>query len=186
MINIGKRNNSRGNSSSDPREEMLRALQSLPFHAFQLAVYLLLHRLGYRQVRFLSRQYLRGRTTGPAGDFVIEWSTPFGATKILVELKQEDRLLQRRYVDELRGKLLSEGLSEGLIITAGRVSRMALFAATAVPSLPIRIVDGGFLSSLMISKGLGTNDDGCISIDREFFRRLLNVKVASSIRRFDG
>ncbi len=184
MIGTGKRN-SRG-SSSDPREEMRRTLQSLPFRTYQLAVYLLLHRLGYRQVRFLSRQYLRGRTTGATGDFIVEWSTPFGATRILVALKQEDRLLQRRYVDELRGKLLSEGLSEGLIVTAGRVSRLARLAATAVPSLPIRIVDGDVLASLMIEKGLGTNDDGCIAIDREFFRRLLNVKVASSIRRFDG
>ncbi len=79
------------NSSSDPRETMIRTLRQLPFNTYQVAMYMLLQRLGFRHVRFLSREHLRGRTDGITGDFEVCWPAPFGTPKIMVALKQEAR-----------------------------------------------------------------------------------------------
>ncbi|MBA3724870.1 MAG: restriction endonuclease [Armatimonadetes bacterium] len=169
-------------SSSDPREEILRLLRSVPFAPFQLSVFLLLQRLGFRQVRFLSRDHSRGRHSGIEADFRVSWPTPFGGTELLVELKHDHRALQRRYVDELRGKMVRRGFSEGLIVTTGTISSAAAAAAQACPALPVKLLDGQGLANLLVDQGLAVTDEPGVHLDRDFFRRLLGVKFASSLK----
>ena len=176
------RRSSGSNSSSDPREDLLMVLRTVPFATYQLTMFLLLQRLGYRDVRFLGREHLRGRISGSVGDFQVEWPNRFGVTRVLVEIKQEARDFQRRYIDALRGRMLSGGFSEGLVITTGTISDPADEAAKAFPSLPITLVDGKTLAELMVSKEFGITTGAKVEVDKEFFRRLLRVGLASQTK----
>lgn len=158
-------------SSSDPREIMQSELGRLPFATYLLVVRLMLQRAGYRYVRSLGRNFLKGGGRRGGADLLAVFPTPQGLVKVLVQVKQESRDLQRRYVDELRGKLLRENISHGLIITLGNISKAASKATREFEGRPVSLIDGFELARLIQEMGAGQSN--------KFFDAISQVRFAT-------
>lgn len=134
--------NSNSGSSSDSRELLLEDLAKLSFGTYLVIVRLLLAKAGYVIAGSLGRDHLRSYKLEGGADLVISYQSVQGPIKVLVQVKQETRRLQRRYVDELRGVMQRAGVSHGLIITLGTASNPALEVAKIFPGRPVSILQG--------------------------------------------
>lgn len=129
-------------SSSFSREITVSDLASLSFPTYLVVVRLLLARFGYEFVGNLGRWHLRSYKPFGGADFIVAYSSVQCPVRVLVQVKQETRNLQRRYVEELRNAMDRAGVSHGLIVTLGRASKPAREVADGQPGRPIHIVDG--------------------------------------------
>ena len=144
------RNDNGGNSSSSDSKEMTTEdLADLSFAAYLVIIRLLLASADYKIVRSLGRRYLRSNKPNGGADLIAAHPSRQGPIKVLVQVKQETRRLQRRYVDELRGKMLRAGVSHGLVITLGTASKPALEAANEFPGRPISFIEGKELAEFV-------------------------------------
>lgn len=145
-----------GDNSSSSVSIKLRAkdLASVSFSTYLSILRLMLARADYQIVRSLGRRYLRSYKPSGGADLIAAYQSVQGPIKVLVQLKQESRKLQRRYIDELRGKMLRTGVSHGLVITLGVASKPALAAASEFPGRPISIIGGEELAKFF-SDSLG-------------------------------
>ena len=130
------------NSSSVSRELTIADLSKVSFGTYRAIIRLLLARAGYEVVGSLGRDHLRSYKANGGADLIVGFQSVQGPIKVLVQVKQETRKLQRRYVDELRGVMQRTGVSHGLIITLGTASRPALTAAEDSPGQPVSILQG--------------------------------------------
>lgn len=141
--------NCRNSSSSVSRELTIAGLANVSFGTYRVIVRLLLARAGYEVVGSLGRDHLRSYKANGGADLIVGFPSVQGPIKVLVQVKQETRKLQRRYVDELRGVMQRVGVSHGLIITLGTASRPAIIAAEGFPGRPVSILQGDeFLRSV--------------------------------------
>ena len=150
---------------------MQSELGRLPFATYLRVVRLMLQRAGYRYVRSLGRSFLKGGGRRGGADLLAVFPTPQGLVKVLVQVKQESRSLQRRYVDELRGKLLRENISHGLIITLGKISKAASEAVREFEGRPVSLIDGFELERLIQEMGAGQSN--------KFFDAISQIRFAS-------
>jgi hypothetical protein len=129
-------------SSGLSREVTVSDLAEISFTTYLVIVRLLLARFGYEFVSNLGRWHLRSYKPIGGADFIVAYPSVQGPVRVLVQVKQETRNLQRRYVDELRNAMDRAGVSHGLIITLGGASKPAREAADCQPGRPIRIIAG--------------------------------------------
>jgi len=165
-------------------EELLHArldeeLRALSVRGFERLVAQLLRASGYEDVRILrdhtkARRSRKGRTSHGAADLTASLKSEFGVIKVLVQVKQYERPVSRRFVDELRGALLRTQARQGLLITTGAFSPAARNAALEDHIGPIHLLDGARLRALLVTHRLGLRPDkrGHLKIRPRFFRRL--------------
>ena len=158
------------------RKELRRTLLALPYRAFLQIVLHLLQTQGYSSVRPAGRSLWKGHNRAGGWDAEAEVSgNPFGTLRCLVQAKQFDALpVQQRSVDELRGTCLRAGAQQGLLLTLSTFSPVAQKAAEAQTSLPVRLVDGDALLTLLLDTHIGVvrNSAGRWHLNAFYFQLL--------------
>jgi len=159
-------------------------LRALSVRGFERLVARLLRASGYEDVRVLrdytkARRSRKGRTTHGGIDLTASLKGEFGVTPVLVQVKQYERPVSRRFVDELRGALLRTQARQGLLITTGTFSPAARTAALEDHIGPIHLLDGARLRDLLITHHLGLkqNKRGHLVLRPRFFRRLDKITL---------
>ena len=161
-----------------------RRVRQLPVSAYEHLVAELLQAVGYEQVRVLREPKLRdperprrshkGRTTHGGVDLIAQGRSGLMTDAVLVQVKQYERPVSRRFVDELRGALLRTESRHALLITTSRFSPAAVKAAQEDHVAPIHLMDGERLCQLLCEHRIGVRRDrkGRLRVDRRFFRPL--------------
>lgn len=159
MIRHDSRN---GNSSS--RILLMDRLARLEFRSFQHCVWLWLGASGHTHMRFLGRRSRRG-TCGP--DFIARLGRD--GMDIAVQIRHWKSPISKRAVDELRGILLRDNLSAGIIVATSECSNAAKIAAADFNGRPIRILGLSRFADSMVELGIGVRVG---RFDERFFRTL--------------
>ncbi len=154
-------------------------LLGLSVRAYERLIAQVLRAAGYENVRILRdhrlpRRSHKGRNTHGGVDLTALIRTEFNAQQVLVQVKQYQRPISRRFVDELRGALLRTQARQGLLITTSTFAPIARRAAGEDHIGPIHLIDGAGLHDLLVRYGLGVrqNKKGRLFVARRFFHRL--------------
>jgi hypothetical protein len=149
-------------AETQPARHALRArLLALDFPAFAHCVAQLLERIGYADVRPVSRRVTKA---GTRGGYDLTASVRVGPHRrpVIVRLKQYDKeAVSQRMVDELRGAALRSGASEAVLVTTSSLSptiRRDLVQSS--PLVPVRLLDGETLLDLLLTHHVGVNEEG--------------------------
>lgn len=153
---------------------LMENLRRLSFHGFETCLLTLLDRLGYVDARLLDRTHRHQRTGHGGYDLLAHSVTGVSTATLLVQAKQYERPVSRRFVDELKGAMLREGAGGGLCITLSTFSTAAKNAAATEDAAPVILVDGGALVALLIRHRVGVCPDaaGNLQLDGRYFRAL--------------
>jgi hypothetical protein len=163
---------SNGSDSGSIYRYLRDRLMALDYRSFQSCVVLWLGASGYRNIRALGRQALRGRRPNPGADLVME-SSGLDRVRVAVSLRLWRTPVQKRAVDELRGFMLREGTPAGMIVSPGTFGQSAYAAAKEFPGRKIQLVSGACLAGFLTSNELGVRlIDGRYVLDERFFRSL--------------
>jgi len=159
------------------RRELRKQLLALPYRAFLQVIIHLLTRQGYSMARPAGRAHWKGRNQGGGWDAEADFAAgAVGTLRCLVQVKQYATLtVQQRQVDELRGSCLRAGAQQALLVTLSAFSPVAQQAAEAAAyALPMRLIDGDGLLTLLMENGLGIRRDkaGQRHIDEFYFHAL--------------
>lgn len=148
-------------------EQLREQLLELSTPAFEHIVARLLRVCGYGDV-----QVLEGCKGG--ADLSASTSSGLSQTVTLVQAKQYRSPVSRRFVDELRGAMLRTGAQQGVLLTTSTFYLPAYRAMWKDCPLPVRLVDGPELLSLLLTHGLGvtTSAAGRLKIDHGYFAQL--------------
>src|SRR5579859_4807508 len=168
------------------REQVQARLLSLSFHAFEQCVRQVLLAAGYGEVRLLGRTERRQYTRHGGLDMVAVARAGVTSTRIALQVKQYERPVSRRFVDELRGAMLRTGATHGVIATTSTFPDAARRAAYGDPNLPVRLVDGEELLDLMLRHAVGVRAQGTPQehpeIDEAYFDGLM-ARYPAVVRR---
>ena len=145
---------------------------SLPFDAYVRLVALLLERLGYENVAPAGRTDWKGRNHSGGVDLVAFLPGGLTPRRVVIQIKQFDRSSRvfQRHIDELCGVAIRCRASEALLITTGPASSAIHFDGLISPLLPMRLIDGEQLLTLLIEKQVGVTPAG--EIDHALLDRL--------------
>lgn len=168
----------------NPNEEALASLLNLrlswlSYHAFALCTEHILYCLGYSEVRSLGRTHLKGRTRMGGVDLTAIRESELGRSRVVIQLKRYNRVVSRRFVDELRGTMLRLDAAEGILVTTASFSGIAQAAVRDFPGRPVRLIAGKELGRLMLAFRIGVIErtdvatgKRLLEIDEEAFERL--------------
>lgn len=161
-------------SLSPLHRQLLKNLLSLEHKDFQRVMREMLLRSGYLSVQSMGRRYRKGRTSNGGLDLVARTHTDVASALTLVQIKQYQRVVSRRFVDELRGTMLRLSAQQGLLLTTSSFSRVAQRAAKQSAVAPITLLDGQTVCELMQTHQLGVVMDksGEATVDATFFDKL--------------
>lgn len=170
-------------STDSPNEEFHDKLQAqlleLSIQSYEQLIAQVLRAVGYENVRVLrdprpSRRSHKGRNRHGGYDITALVSTEFNTQPVLIQVKQYERAISRRFVDELRGALLRTQARQGVLITTSTFAPRARQAASEDHIGPIHLIDGAGLHELLVRYhlGVGENRRGRLYIQKRFFRRL--------------
>lgn len=172
-----------GNNSSDNNDfsrALCERIQKLDFGEFQRGVFLWLGASGFRHMLSLGRHHRRGRKSSGGADFIVVPPSLLSGS-VAVQIRHWKTPIQKRAVDELRGFMLRNGTSSGLIVASAPFMACCHRAASEFPGRPIRLVSVADLAKSMTELGLGvTDNDGHPRIDEAFFRTINSVRFASA------
>lgn len=164
---------------SDFHEKLQAQLLDLSIQSYEQLIAQVLRAVGYENVRVLrdprpSRRSHKGRNRHGGYDIIALVSTEFSTQPVLVQVKQYQRPISRRFVDELRGALLRTQARQGLLITTSTFAPRARQAAQEDHIGPIHLIDGAGLHELLVRHrlGVGENKRGKLYLKKRFFRRL--------------
>ena len=168
------------NSTRAEFQEKLHAqLLDLSSPAYERLIAQVLRCVGYENVRVLrapcsSKRSHKGRNRHGGYDISALVSTEFSTQTVLIQVKQYERPISRRFVDELRGALIRTQAHQGLLITTSTFAPRARQAASEDHIGPIHLIDGVGIQELLVrySLGVGKNRRGLLYVQKRFFRRL--------------
>lgn len=170
-------------SADSPEREFHEKLQAqlldLSIQSYEKLIAQVLRCVGYENVRVLrdphpSRRSHKGRNRHGGYDITALVSTEFNTQPVLIQVKQYERPISRRFVDELRGALLRTQARQGVLITTSTFAPRARQAANEDHIGPIHLIDGAALHELLVRYrlGVGENRRGKPYLKKRFFRRL--------------
>lgn len=166
-------------SSNDFHQKLQTQLLELSIQGYEQLIAQVLRCVGYENVRVLrdpnpKRRSHKGRNRHGGYDITALVSTEFNTQPILIQVKQYERPISRRFVDELRGALLRTQARQGLLITTSTFAPRAREAASEDHIGPIHLIDGAGLRALLVRYrlGVGENRRGRFYLQKRFFRRL--------------
>ncbi len=159
------------------RGALKEQLLVLSFHAFEETVKELLTRLGYADARLLGRTQWRQFTRHGGTDMEAFVKVGVSEGQVVLQVKQYQRPVSRRFIDELGGVILRSGAREGIVITTSDFSKVARTSAQMQPIAPIRLINGEELVDLLIKYRLGVvieeyDGDEWIDVDTSYFQAL--------------
>jgi hypothetical protein len=175
-------------------QELRKRLLALPYQAFARCMAILLESLGYEEVQLAGRTERIGHNRDGGCDLTAWLPGGLGRRRVVVQVKQYDgeRLIFRRSVDELRGVCLRANAAEALLLTTGALApslsspKGTPYEEDATgPFLPVRLVDGDTLVSLMISHRIGTWEEAGENADQPA-RRGIDVSFFESLENGTG
>ena len=171
------------NSAPDQRsvaDVLHERILSLPFDAYVRLVALLLERLGYENVTPAGRTDWKGRNHSGGVDLVAFLPSGLTPRRVVIQIKQFDRdsRVFQRHVDELCGVAIRCRASEALLITTGPASTSIHFDGLISPLLPMRLIDGEQLLTLLIDKHVGVTHEE--NIDQSLLDRLTRMAKGNS------
>lgn len=161
------------------QDPLLPHLLELPFDAYLQIVALLLERLGYKDVEQAGRTDWKGRNRFGGFDLLATRPDLFtvlpggiAPRRSVVQVKQFDKKTRvfQRHVDELRGAAIRAGASEAILLTTGLVSSVIDARALSSPILPVRLIGGGELLTLLREHLIGVTEKG--ELDHALLDRL--------------
>src|ERR1051325_9640048 len=144
-------------ASLEIRRQFHTELMQLSFHGFEECIRHLLTRLGYEHVRMVGRTSWRGRTHKGGRDLEAVAQTGMTSALVIVQVKQYELPVQRRFVDELRGVMARLKAQHGLLITTSEFPDVARVAANDEELLPVSLIDGPSLVEAMLTARLGVS-----------------------------
>lgn len=154
-------------------------LLSLSVPAYERLIAAILRATGYEDVQILRDHRIRrrshkGRNKHGGVDLTALSRTELDSVPILVQVKQYQRPVSRRFVDELRGALLRRQARHALLITTSTFAPAARRAAREDHIGPVQLIDGRQLQQLLMRHYLGVrqNHRGDWVLDLQFFRNL--------------
>lgn len=145
--------------NDSPNEEFHNKLQAqlleLSIQSYEQLIAQVLRAVGYENVRVLrdprpSRRSHKGRNRHGGYDITALVSTEFNTQPVLIQVKQYERPISRRFVDELRGALLRTQARQGVLITTSTFAPRARQAASEDHIGPIHLIDGAGLHELLV------------------------------------
>lgn len=153
---------------------LLERLQRLPLSVFLRLVADLLRLLGYKQVRLLDRQHLRGRRSDGGIEISALTGTRMTPFKVIAAVKHVKHTIHRRDLDQLVGVSVRQEARYGFLITTSRFSATAMAVAEASSTVPLRLIDGPELMRLLVRHRLGVTEQMAplLSLDEPYFDRL--------------
>ncbi len=165
--------------NQDFHQKLHSQLLDLSIQAYEQLIAQVLRSVGYENVRVLrdpnlKRRSHKGRNRHGGYDITALVSTEFNTQPVLIQVKQYERPISRRFVDELRGALLRTQARQGVLITTSTFALRARQAASEDHIGPIHLIDGAGLRELMVRHrlGVGENKRGKPYLEKRFFRRL--------------
>jgi len=154
-------------------------LLSLSVCAYERLIARILRATGYEDVRILRNHHTRrhshkGRNAHGGVDITARSPTELNSVPVLVQVKQYQRPVARRFVDELRGALLRTQARHALLITTSTFSPAAYRAAHQDHVGPVQLIDGPQLQKLLMRHRLGVRKTyrGDWIVNPQFFRDL--------------
>lgn len=160
-------------------QQVQTQLLSLSVRAYERLIAELLRAAGYEQVRILRDHRIRrrshkGRTAHGGVDITAISRSELSAAPLLVQVKQYQRPVSRRFVDEMRGALLRTQARHGLLITTSTFAPAARRAALQDHVGPVKLIDGVQLQQLLMRHRLGVHQTptGGWTVQPHFFQRL--------------
>ncbi|MBV9471018.1 MAG: metal-dependent hydrolase [Abitibacteriaceae bacterium] len=156
------------------RQQLHQRLLKLHFQAFAQIVKQALEQSGYCNVHMAGRRHRRTRTAHGGLDLRAYSHTDLTSALTIVQVKQYQRPVSRRFIDELRGTMLRVGARHGVLITTSHFSTVAERAAAQDDIAPIKLVTGEMLLDLLLTHKIGVRDDGKAQsvVDEDFFTQL--------------
>ena len=127
-------------------------MRSLPYGAYLEAVRATLEAAGYHGVRVLRKGSSRNADGGV--DIAGDASAGLATVRFAAQAKRGASPVQKRYVDELRGAAARLGAGHGVLVSTAGFSPSAVEAANACAAVPILLLDGRALASLMAANGV--------------------------------
>ena len=165
--------------SKEFHDKLQAQLLELSIQSYEQLIAQVLRAVGYENVRVLrdprpSRRSHKGRNRHGGYDITALVSTEYNTQPVLIQVKQYERPISRRFVDELRGALLRTQARQGVLITTSTFAPRARQAASEDHIGPIHLIDGGDLHELLLRYrlGVGENRRGKLYLKKRFFRRL--------------
>ncbi len=166
------------------REKLLDTLLSLNVSQFERCIAHLLQALDYEEVQVMRstvpyRRSHKGRNHHGGFDLCAR-SSSFSPLLTLIQVKQYQRPVSRRFADELRGAMIRQGAQQGLLITTSTFPDGSETSAQENHLLPIVLIDGEHLLDLLCHHSIGVKcKRGTCRLlwrlDRAFFRDLLST-----------
>ena len=141
-------------------DKLLRQIHSLSITGYEMLLVELLRAVGYEQVQVLrdhkrQRHSHKGRNGHGGVDIIAESRSGLATDAVLVQVKQYERPVSRRFVDELRGALLRTESRHALLITTSHFSPAAVKAAQEDHIAPVHLMDSEKLCGLLIRYQIG-------------------------------
>ena len=161
------------------RHELREQTLNLSIAGYEQLIALLLQSLGYSHVQVLrdpkrKRRSHKGRNRHGGVDLIAYSRSGLSSDTVLVQVKQYERPVSRRFVDELRGALLRTKSRHALLITTSRLSPTAVRAACEDHIAPVHLMSGEGFCRLLIQHYIGVrrNEHGTLRVDHDFFQEL--------------
>lgn len=165
--------------------ELRHALETMEFAAFERIMKSLLYKSGYLSVHLIGRNTKRGRTSQGGLDMTARSVTELSSALTIAQVKQYQRIVSRRFVDELRGAMLRIGAEQGLLLTMSKFSRVAHDAAKESNVAPIKLIEGEEILDLLFAYRVGVCETkGRWRLDEGYLDRL-QKRAISTYRRSD-
>jgi len=164
------------------RAALLGCLQEMDYAAFEQIIKRLLYKSGYVTVQFVGRTSKRGRTPKGGLDLTARSITDISSVLTIVQIKQYERVVSRRFVDELRGAMLRLGAEQGLLVTLSKFSKVAHAAALESNVAPIKLVEGNEVLDLLFIYRIGVLEEADKwKLDTSYLDRLPGKSGSTSV-----
>jgi inner membrane protein len=135
-------------------------LSRLSYRGLEECVVQLVGSLGFQEATVLGRVHKHQRTSHGGFDMRASCQTGITTALTVIQLKQYERPVSRRFVDELRGAMVRANAAQGVLVSLSSFSRAAARAAFEADTIPVRLIAGGELASLLVLHQVGIIETG--------------------------
>lgn len=177
MMKVGSsRSNDHNSDSSSVYRALRNQITTLKFSSFQILAVLWLGAKGFRNICSFGRHSARGRRRIGGADYTAQLPHSENG-RVAIGLRHWRTPVGRRVIDELRGFMLRNRISSGLLVTSGTFSHKAVQAALELPGRPISLVSGSQLAGSLVGIGIGADTQGVERVDQKFFRSIDSLRL---------
>ena len=135
-------------------QQLLNVINHIDPYAFERLVARLLSKMGYNNIVVTQRSADQGI------DVVAQVAVGIMELKTAIQVKRSSQNVGRPTVSQFRGDMLAlKDIDQGMIVTTGGFTKGALEVARLPNTIPIILIDGTQLTSLLIEHHIGVRVD---------------------------